>query len=177
MEGAGRRVWRTSAEHAGKWEMLKTWPFQGIVGPKARRGRVTLEFKGKEPSRVHVQPPGTMTRFRKARGSPVACVGFVLVRFLLLDGNGDRRARSTMAPDYGGTAFGCRLQTCGEGGGGPAQWREWSGWGQEQKEEEGGTRMNRGGMSQLWEGRARLDQEPGLGPEPSAKPPVLLPRS
>lgn len=40
-------------------------------------------------------------------------------------------------------------------------------------EEEVGTRTSRRGMSQLWEGRARLDQVPGLEPEPSAKSPVF----
>lgn len=49
--------------------------------------------------------------------------------------------------------------------------------GQKLKEEERGSKISRGGMSQLWEGRARLDQEPGLEPEPSAKPPVFLLRS
>lgn len=40
-----------------------------------------------------------------------------------------------------------------------------------------GTRISRGEMSQLWEERDRLDQEPGLEPEPLAKPPVFLLRS
>lgn len=49
---------------------------------------------------------------------------------------------------------------------------EWVG--QDLKEEEGGTRISRGGRDEsALGGRARLDWKPGLEPKSSAKPPVF----
>lgn len=115
-----------------------------------------------------------MASYRKARGRPLSCAGFVLVCFYfcragIIKEPGARWLR-TMVVQH----LAADLRPCG------GTWRlcseeevEWVG--QELKEEEGGTRISGGERDEsALGGRARLDRKPGLEPKPSAKPPVFL---